>query len=615
MEEGRRNFAELLLLIGRTCLEKLEIEYLAEAPVRLWNARFMMIASRTPAHWMIAPRDERAEEILQRELGIGALAAATLVQRGFTDVADAEKVLEAPLDGLHDPKLLPDYDAAASEILGAISRKERIYVHGDYDVDGVTSAAIITRFLKSVGADVVVHVPHRIKEGYGIHALAIQDATDCGAKLFLTCDCGISAHTQVQAARDAGMRVVVTDHHDPRPELPNAHAIVNPHRADSQYPFPLLSGAGVAFKLCAGLTQDLGYRVSDFYRAFMDLACMGTVADVVSLTDENRIIVKHGLGFLGQTKKPGIRALINLALNGMPTEMKSTHISFQLAPRLNAAGRLSDSAISLRLLLESDPVSADGIARELEELNKERRVEQKRMVDEAMLEAAEAGYDQDPVLVIAREGWHHGIIGLVAGKLTEGFTKPSFVVGYEKGQTRGKGSARSIPGFHLADAIRSLHPLLEGGGHELAAGFSVDVDRVEELRAALVAYARQMPDFSPGVRTVAVTAEVSAEEADMRAVEEMVRLEPFGEGNPTPIFGTYDMTVHAKTPLGKDGNHVRLGLLSPAGSLREINCWHAGEDIRGLELGERIHIAFEPFIDTFNNNRSLRYKLRDFVRA
>ena len=306
--------------------------------------------------WMAPERQPAKERVLQEALGVPPLLACVLVQRGYEDPKAAYEFLNPSLDNLGAPQKLPDYEQAQKEILSARERGQLVYVHGDYDVDGVTSAALLSRFLTSVGAKVKTHVPHRTREGYGIHLMAVKEAAEAGAKLFLTCDCGISANEQVEAAKEAGMRVVVTDHHTLGETLPEAHALVNPHRPGSEYPFQELSGVGVAFRLCEGLTAELGYKIDNYRRAFLDLTVLGTVADVMPLVGENRIITRHGLLQLWETKKEGLRALLRESkvqeeCGGI---LRAWHIGFMLGPRLNAAGRIDDAARSLNLLMTSD---------------------------------------------------------------------------------------------------------------------------------------------------------------------------------------------------------------------------------------------------------------------
>lgn len=563
-----------------------------------------------PAKWVLPERNAKAEEVLQRELGVHAIVAALLVQRGISDPGIADKFLNPSLDDLHNPSSLPDYEAAKNEILGAKERGDLIFVHGDYDVDGVTSAAILHRFLKSIGANVETHVPHRLKEGYGINHSAVEIAKEKGAKLFLTCDCGISAHDRVEAAKEAGMRVVVTDHHSVGDTLPEAQAVVNPHRADSLYPFAELSGAGVVFKLCAGLARDMKLPVDKYYRAFLDLAALGTVADVMPLHDENRIIAKFGLERLGDTKKVGLQALKEVANCVAP--LRTFDIGFKLGPRLNAVGRLDDSGMALKLLLETDPEVARGLALEIDQFNLDRREAQQVMIDQAVEIVEAKGLHKRYVIALASAEWHAGIVGLVAGRLVEKYNRPAFCFIIDEARGLCKGSARSIPAFSLIDAIRAHPDLLEGGGHTMAAGCSFlasDFDRVE---AALNEYA--MSVLTPDDFVVAYQAdlEVEPDSLSMSVLEQICQMEPFGECNPEPILVCRGMNLLGINPT-KNPAHVQLNLKGSKGQIRAVG-FNMGPRFAETRPGSNIDLLFQPKIEEFNGRR-ISWHVKDFAEA
>jgi len=562
--------------------------------------------SEVQVRWLVEDRNPAAEARLCSELGLTPLVAALLVARGFTEPADAYALLNPSLSDFHDPRLLPDYQAAQNAILGARERKETIFIHGDYDVDGVTSAALLTRFLKKIGCDVVTHVPHRMKEGYGIHTSAVDAAAASGAKLFLTCDCGVAAHEQVSRARDAGMHVVVTDHHSIQGELPAADAVVNPHRKDSVYPFDELSGVGVAFKLCEGIVGELGLEKSHYYRAYLDLAALGTVADVMPLLGENRIIAKFGLQQLAETKKVGLKAMMAEAKIEPGTVLRSYHIGYVLGPRLNAAGRVDDAALALRLLLTSDELEASKLAAEIESKNQHRRDEQNRILGEAVELVQEQGAHERNVIVIAKQGWHTGVVGIVAGRLVELFRRPTIVLSEgEDGYC--KGSARSIPKFHLADAITAHPELLTGGGHAMAAGCSFPKENLQKVADALHEYAglRLSPeDFVP---VMVADAEVKVSEVTRQAVEQLNKLEPFGCANPEPMFIARDMTLAEVVPTRKP-EHVRTLLKSDQGSVSAMG-FNMGEQITTQMIGHKVDVAFQPMLDEWRGNVNLKWRI------
>lgn len=570
--------------------------------------------------WVVRPRRPEAEARLQAELGIGPLVACTLVARGLEDPDEASRFLDPSLDDLGSPALLPDFEAAMAAILGARERKERIFIHGDYDVDGVTSTALLTRFLQRLDCDVVPHVPHRIKEGYGIHRGIVEVAKEAGARLFLTCDCGSSAHEQVEAAKEAGMTVVVTDHHLLAETLPGASAVVNPHRADSRYPFPDLCGAGVAFRLCEGIAEELGLPRDNFRRAYLDLVTLGTVADVMPLVGENRIIVHHGLAHLRNTKKIGLQALIDVSKldRDDPGLVLSTYdIGFKLGPRLNAAGRIDDAAASLQLLLETDPERARELAEELDALNEQRREEQARILDEAIEHVEENGLDRDLVLVVAKEGWHGGIVGIVAGKLVERFYRPTFVLHHSPEHGTMGGSARSIQGFHLGDAIdrmRGRNLILRGGGHAMAAGVSLDPDMLDDFRREINEFAAEFLTPEDLVPTLELEAEVVMGEVTDRDIEELQRLEPFGVANPRPLYVCRDLELSGVKPTKKP-EHVNLELLSGQGLRRRAIAFGMGETFAEVSPGSRLDVVFQASLNTFNGATTGQWQVRDFRRV
>jgi len=558
--------------------------------------------------WVVPERDRVAETKLCAELGISQIVAAVLVNRGYVDPAVADRFLNPSLDHLHDPCLLPDYFEATKAILGAKERGETIYVHGDYDVDGVTSAALFTRFLKKIGCQVVPHVPHRIREGYGIHLDAIQWAKDHGTKLFLTCDCGSSAHEQVKAASEAGMTVVVTDHHLVGDTLPEAIAVVNPHRPDSLYPWAELCGVGVAFKLCAGLTKELGHKVEQFYNAYLDLAVLGTVADVMPLLDENRVITRFGLERLQVTKKAGLQALLRVCNLASAEKLTARNIGFQIGLRINAVGRIDDSAVALELLLTDDSQHADTLAQKMDKANIDRKAEQTRSVDEAIKRVESQGLNNAFTMLVADASWHPGVIGLVAGRLVERYRRPAFVLCIHDGVA--KGSARSIPGFDLSKALRAAKDIiLGGGGHEMAAGFSVKEDRIPELTKAFEDFAQgrlKPEDFRP---RISIDVEVEASEAKASAAAAMKLLEPYGAANPEPVFSCRGVELVSVVPTSNP-DHARVSLNTDDGP-RAAMAFGNGRAIAAIAPGTSLDIAFTADENTFNGRTSFRWVIQD----
>ncbi len=571
----------------------------------------MVTIERQAEQWIIPERNREVEARLQSELDVSALVASVLVRRGLHEPAVADEFLNPSLDRLGDPRLLPDYDLARDAIFGAKERGELIFIHGDYDADGITSAAILDRFLTKIGCKVKTHVPHRMKEGYGIHQMAVTAAHAAGAKLFLTCDCGISAFEPVKMAVEAGMKVVVTDHHHVGNELPAAIAVMNPHRASSQYPFKDLCGAGVVFRLCEGLARELGLPVDKYRDNFLDLAAIGTVADVMPLIGENRIIAHFGLQRLGEGRKAGLRALMKEA--DIQPPLRSHNIGFGIGPRLNAAGRIDDAALALQLVQSTNDLEATSLAKQIEIVNTQRKVEQQRIVDEAIERVMETGAHEKNVIILADSGWHPGIVGIVAGRLVEQFRRPVFVLNIDEEKGVIKGSGRSIPTFHLAEAILA-HPdlFLSGGGHAMAAGCSFEQDRYEEVLETLDAFAGNIlspEDFIPVRR---VDGEVEPSEINLRSVQELSKLEPFGMGNPTPQFVARDIDMVMKTPT-KSPQHVRLTLRKAKGPAFAAMAFGLGVRMENIEPNTRMDVAFEACVDTWNGRESVKWHVRDYV--
>ncbi len=574
-----------------------------------------MISERslTGAEWDLAPFDQVAADRLVTECGVSGLVSRLLVQRGYSTPESAERFLNPRLDHFHDPRLLPDFGAAVKEILGAKEEGRKIFIHGDYDVDGITSAALFSRFLRRIGCDVTTHVPHRIKEGYGINMIAVEKAKEVGASVFLTCDCGSGAIDQIQRAKQYGMRVVVTDHHELHDgDAPQADAFVNLHRKGHKYPFDGLSGVGVVFKLCAGITAELGLDVAQYYRAYLDLAALGTVADVMSLVDENRVIAAFGCERILQSRKPGIRALMqNISVRDGRVTPRT--IGFQLGPRLNAAGRIADAELPLLLLLSEDEGESAEIAGQLEVINTSRREQQDRIIAEAKEKVLSEGLDKETAIVVGSAEWHPGIIGLVAGRLAESFYRPAFVMTYgENGSA--KGSARTIPGYHLADALKRVTEHLDNhGGHEAAAGFGTKVEKVEAFRQAIQQDAAQVltPDLL--IRRRRIDAETTVEECSLEVLFELEKLAPFGAGNPEPSFVAHHLSVESISPMPNKPEHAKLVLRSPEGSSIEALGFGMSQALEGIDRKDRVSLVFEANINRWNGRERPQWVITDLA--
>jgi single-stranded-DNA-specific exonuclease len=517
--------------------------------------------------WVVSPPpDPAAVERLASGLGIPSALAALLVQRGQGHEADARAFLRPSVTELTDPAALAGMADAVDAIASTIRAGGTILVHGDYDVDGQCATALLTRALREAGADVVGFVPHRLRDGYDFGPAGLAAARRLGVSLVITCDCGITAVETARAAQAAGIGVVITDHHLPGAELPPALAIVDPQRADDTSTARGLCGTGIAFKLVQALVPALGLPPNLPYH-LLDLVALATVADVVPLTGENRILVRHGLRLLSESRWPGIRALIEAAgLAGR--EIRAGHLGYVLGPRLNAAGRIGDAGDGLRLLLSDEPEEALELARRLEGLNVERQSLDHRILDEAVAQVEQAGDpERDAGFVLAGEGWHPGVVGIVASRLVERYGRPAFLIAFDG--DIGKGSGRSISRFDLHAALIACGDLLERyGGHQMAAGLTIRRDRLDEFRERFAGIARAAlgpDDLGPEQR---VDLELGLHEAN-RELERMCRhLEPCGSGNASPVFGVRGVRFIGRSRVGNghlkgtlDDGATRLGAI------------------------------------------------------
>lgn len=564
--------------------------------------------NQTDAIWLWPSAiDATLQAKLCAELSISPLTADVLIRRGFDTPEAAYAFLNPTLDQLHDPRLLPDFEPACRAILAAREAGDIIAIHGDYDVDGVTSTSLLTRFLRRIGCKVTPHVPHRIKEGYGIHLTAVEWAVKEGAKVFLTCDCGIKAHEQIREVRAAGMIPLVTDHHQVGDSLPDAEAIVNPHRADSDYPFAELSGVGVVLKLCAGITEELGHKSRDFYRAYLDLATLGTVADVMPLEGENRVIVALGLPELRQSKKAGIVALKEVSDLAEAPTLVTSDIGFRLGPRINAVGRIDDASIALDLLLTDNLTEARNIAKRLDDVNQERKEMQAKALEGAIESVLAQGLHERNVIFVHSKEWHSGLVGIVAGKLVERFRRPSFVGSESNGTI--KASGRSIPGFDLGEAIRRFEGVHEGGGgHELAAGLAVRADRVDELSQLfdeMGAEVLKPEDFIP---KVVIDANAETSDCTMTRLQELKRLEPFGNCNPEPVFGLKAVRITDVVPTSKP-EHVRIQF-SDGRSTVSAMAFGMGETIAQMDTSREVDLAVTISENWFRGTAKLQVTVK-----
>jgi single-stranded-DNA-specific exonuclease len=552
--------------------------------------------------WVIAKPEPALAETLARELHLALPITQVLINRGYRTAEAASAFLNPQLRQLGDPFGLPDMDAAVDRTLAAIAGKERIVIYGDYDVDGVTSSALLQRVLQAAGATVANFLPQRAEEGYGLSQDGIARCLkEHKPQLLIAVDCGTSSVREIADLQKHGVDTIVLDHHEPPGELPECIALVNPKRSAGS-PLGVLASVGVAFKLAHALLKrekQLAERID--LREHLDLVAVGTVADIVPLTGENRILVRAGLERLPQTQKIGLRALMDIA--DVPDKMNPYHVGFRIGPRLNAAGRLADAMAALELLLTNDAARAAELAKLLHEQNAKRQGIEAQITEEAM--AMARAHSGDRVLVLAREGWHVGVIGIVASRVMQTFHRPTVVIGIEEGM--GKGSCRSVSGFSIVGALQHCAPLLEKfGGHEMAAGLSVKAGKVDELRETLNEFAKTMlkdEDLLPQVR---IDATLKLDDLDADFFEQLERLEPCGTENPTPLFAAEVVHLRGKPRIvGK--NHLRFSVTDGDTTVQAI-WWGKGDFV--FPEGA-FDIAFTPELNEYGGRESVQLKARD----
>lgn len=565
--------------------------------------------------WEPIPYDSGLADQLQTELGLSRLTAVLLAQRGISTPKEAQSFLAKDLSELHDPALLPDYEKIAPMLIEATRAKKKIYVHGDYDVDGITATAILTRFLSKLGAEVMHHIPHREAEGYGIHADSVNRAKEFGADIFLTCDCGITAFEQVAALKALGMTVIVTDHHEPASELPKADAIMNPHLPDSKYPYPNLSGAGVAYKLCLGLVRDLGLPEDRYHNWYLEYAAMGTIADVMPLTGENRLIAAHGLKAIKNSTRPGTSQLIRVCQLDSSRSIRAIDVGFRIGPRLNAAGRVDHAKHALDLLLTNDISEAYRLANDLDKLNVDRKNRQGRILDEALELIAEKNLQERFTIVVGSSQWESGLIGIVAGRIKDRFNRPAFVLSIgEKGYS--KCSARSIPEYPLHELIDRLKPMgVLGGGHAVAAGFAVPSDILQDLKDAIEADASARLTQELLVPKHSYVSEVALDDLSIDTLREYEQLEPFGTGNPEPVLLLRSACIKELNPT-RTGEHWRLTLSQP-GSNSSLSTMFFNPPLSKPEwrAGASFDLLVRPEIDRYQGRESPKAIVHDWQSA
>lgn len=572
------------------------------------------VAGMQKKNWHIRPAQPEVRR-LSEQLKVSPLFAQVLLNRNVTD-RQARSFLSPKLTDLIDPARMPGLTAAVQRILRAIETQEKIAIYGDYDVDGITSVAILWHLLQMLGADVDYYIPHRVDEGYGLHDDAVQQLAEAGTHLLITVDCGVTAVRQVALARELGMAVIVTDHHQLGVELPPAEAIVHP-LLDTHYGNPASSGAMVAFKLAWGVAEAYkrGGRMPEALRQFLlnatTLAGIGTIADVVDLRGENRVLAGYGLRALEQSGLAGLRALIETAqLAGDAVD--SYAVAFKLAPMLNAAGRMGHARLAVELLTTDSEVRALYIAQYLKEQNRLRQKCQRDIFNQAKARILQHGLNHPDrkTIVLADEHWHTGVIGIVASRIIDEFYRPTILINTANGL--GQGSGRSIEGFNLYASLAACSEhLVSFGGHEMAAGLKIETGKVAEFAEAFEAHARQSLGRTRLESFLEIEAEVRIGDFSDRVMRELKSLEPFGQGNPRPMFATRGVRLIAPPRrVGARNDHLQLSIADTTGAVRCIGFGMGNLEKKVLET-DSFSVAYEPQHNTFNGKTMLQFVLSD----
>jgi len=575
--------------------------------------------------WIVRNYDFEQVARLSEALALSPLCTKLLIRRGYTDVVRAKNFLSKEITGFHSPFLMKDMEKATAIVKDSLQKKDKTLIWGDYDVDGVTASTILYKYFKALGFDVDYYIPRRLDEGYGLNTDAIAEFAKNGGKLLITVDCGITADEEISFAKELGIKVIVTDHHECRKTLPEADAVVNPKRHDCNYPFKELAGVGVAFKFicaCEMVLKSLSHHeaLELALKNYADFTSIGTIADVMPIADENRLIVNLGLFDISNTSNVGLSALIDDAgiysKSYKKRKISSTTIGFVLAPKINAAGRMGTSRSAVDLFLTDSREKAAELAGELSRINKERQTLENVILNQAIEKIeSEFDFDNDKVIILSDNDWHHGVIGIVASRITEKYNLPAILVsfkneGHEITENLGKGSGRSIRGFNIVEALNKCSDiLLKFGGHELAAGLSVDRKNFDEFKRRMNSYANEAFLNIDGAKSIEIDCKVSPDEITVETANEISKLEPFGLSNPVPIFYAENMIIssivsigenkHTKITLKKDGKYfVALFFGRPAKTLPYTD-------------GDIVDVVFNIDINNFKNQQTVQMIIRD----
>ena len=559
--------------------------------------------------WILKEFDKNRVVEMSKTFKVSPLTAIIMYNRGIREDEDIRKFLARELSALHDPFLMKDMDKAVERIMKAVDNKEKITIYGDYDVDGITSIAILYKQLTKMGIEVGFYVPDRMVEGYGVNRDALDKIKSDGTKLIITVDTGITAVEEAEYAKSIGLDFIITDHHECKEKIPDVYAAIDPKRKDCPYPFKSLAGVGVVFKLIQALAPN--EPLETLMDKYADLMCLGTVADISPLTDENRVIVTEGLKKFKTTKNVGLKALIDVSTNGKA--ITTSTIGYTIAPRINASGRLGCASTSVELFLTDDRAKAAELAESLCHENTLRQQTEQKMFKEALEYIEEhPEIENDDIIVIPHENWHHGIVGIVSSKITEKYYKPSILFAVDGGSA--KGSGRSVNGFNLFGALEDSSDLLEKfGGHELAAGLTIKPENIEEFRKRINNYAKGVTKNINRVPEIALDAQIKVTYITIETVHDINRLQPFGVNNPTPAFSVRNIKIHRISTMS-DGKHLRMTLYKDGKYLDAVG-FGMGEYYNMFEEGDFIDVAFALDINDYKGFQNVQLILKDMRKT
>lgn len=558
--------------------------------------------------WEIYNVDEESVDNLSNKYHINKLLATILNNRGIVTEEKIRLFLNPTRNDFHNPFLIKDMEKAVNRIIKAIENKERITIYGDYDVDGITSITVLKSFLQERGLEIAQYIPNRLTEGYGLNIEAVEKIKNRGCDLMITVDCGISAIKEIDYANQLGIETIVTDHHEPGQELPKAMAVIDNKRKDSTYPFRELAGVGVVFKVIQAISMKLGLKEEEYLK-YLDIVCIGTISDIVPLVDENRVIAKLGLLLIKQTRNIGLRAIINMS--GYK-EIDSNSISFGIAPRINACGRMGKAEDALELFLSKNINEVCQLAQKLNEYNKERQETEKAIYENAVEAIERENLQKNSAIIVGGHNWHHGVIGIVSSKITEMYFKPSILLSFEDDGI-GTGSGRSIPGFDLHEALSKCNNSIEKfGGHSMAIGITIKKDKFEDFKRQFEQIAEEA-DINDIIPIIKIDAKINFENINKEMVDSLKELEPYGEGNKMPIFAFKNLKIDSIRSLS-DGKHLKLTLKEGNTVINAIG-FNMGHFINEYRIGDKVDVAGVLEINHFNGVESVQINLKDIMKS